>query len=57
MNKQSQGIALILFGILLLILSIIDPDIIIIGGFSETIFMIAGIVSGIIGVILNFKSK
>jgi len=57
MKKQLQGISLILFGILLILVAMVDPWIPIVDGVSSPIFLIAGIVLGIVGVFLSFKSE
>ena len=59
MKKQIQGLALILFGILLMLLAIVDPYIIpIIGDIGSDIIIWIALVLGIIGVALNFiKTK
>ncbi len=54
MKKQLQGIGLILFGMLLLWFSEIDPWVPIIEGL-EFVSLWGGLVSGIIGVVLLFK--
>ena len=59
MKKQIQGLALILFGILLMLLAIVNPYIIpIIGDIGSDIIIWIALALGIIGVALNFiKTK
>ncbi len=54
MKKQIQGIALILFGILLMLLAMIDPWIPIIEDIGNYIILLIGLISGITGLVLNF---
>ncbi len=56
MNRQLKGIALILFGILMLIFSIIDPWIPIIDGAFSTIALWGGLLPGIVGLIFALKN-
>ncbi len=57
MNRQLKGIALILFGILLLIFSIIDPWIPIINSdFLDDIELWTGFILGIVGLIFALKN-
>ena len=55
MKKQLQGIALILFGVLLMMFSMIDPWIPIVDDLFTPIAFWAGLVSGIIGLVLSFQ--
>ena len=55
MRRPLQGIACILFGILLILVRMIDPWIPIVEDAGVTIIFICGIIFGIIGVVLSFK--
>lgn len=57
MKKQLQGIALILFGILLMMFSVIDPWIPIVDDLFTPIVFWGGLVSGIIGLVLSFQKE
>lgn len=57
MKKQLQGIALILFGVLLMMFSSIDPWIPIVDDFFTPIALWAGLVSGMIGLVLSFQKE
>ncbi|MGI6180889.1 MAG: hypothetical protein ACOYIE_02285 [Agathobaculum sp.] len=54
MKKQLQGIGMILFGMLLLWFSEIDPWVPIVEGLG-TVSLWGGLVAGIIGVVLLFR--
>ncbi len=56
MNRQLKGIALILFGILMLIFSIIDPWIPIIDSAFSTIALWGGLLLGIVGLVIALKN-
>jgi len=53
MKKQLQGIALVLFGLLLVMIAVIDPWIPIIEDIS--FLWVLGLASGIVGLIFCFK--
>ena len=55
MKKQLRGIALILFGILLAIIGVADE--LFSAGDFLMILCIAGVVSGIVGVVMNFLKE
>ncbi len=55
MKQQLQGIALILFGFMLILFSVIDPWIPIIGGPTDDIFLWSGFFFGIWGVLHAFE--
>lgn len=57
MKKQIQGLALILFGILLVLIAMVDPWIPIIEGVAQTLLLLIGILSGITGLIFSLKSE
>ena len=57
MKKQLQGIALILFGILLLMVALIDPWIPIIDDIGSDIVLWLGVASGIVGLVFTFKKE
>lgn len=57
MKKQLQGIALILFGILLMLVALIDPWIPIIDDIGSDIVLWLGITSGIVGLVFTFKKE
>lgn len=55
MKKQLQGISLILFGIILMIFSLIDPWVPIIDDLLTPIALWGGVVSGVVGLIFSFQ--
>lgn len=55
MKNQLQGIALLLFGMLLMLVALIDPWIPIIEDIGPNVFLLAGLVSGIIGLVFSFR--
>ncbi len=55
MKQQLQGIALILFGFMLILFSVIDPWIPIIEGPTDKIFLWSGLLFGIWGVFHAFE--
>ena len=57
MKKQLQGIALILFGILLMLVALIDPWIPIIDDIGSDIVLWLGVASGIAGLVFTFKQE
>lgn len=57
MRKTLQGIACILFGILLVLVRIVDPWIPIVGDFGLNIIFICGIISGVAGLLLSFRKE
>ena len=57
MKKQLQGIALILFGILLMLVALIDPWIPVIEDIGSNIILLIGLASGIVGLIFTFKKE
>lgn len=57
MKKQLQGIALILFGILLAVFALFDPWLPIIDSSIADFANYASVVMGIIGLILVFKKE
>jgi len=57
MKNQLQGIALILFGILFVLVRIVDPWVPIVGDAGLTLLFCGGIVLGVIGVVLSFKKE
>lgn len=57
MKKQLQGIALILFGILLMLVAFIDPWIPIIDDLGSDIVLWLGVASGIAGLVFTFKKE
>lgn len=57
MKKQLQGIALILFGILLAVFALFDPWIPIIGSYIADFANYASLAVGIIGLVLMFKKE
>lgn len=57
MKHQLQGIALILFGILLVLVKIVDPWIPIVEEIGLNIIFCSGIILGAIGAVLSFKKE
>ena len=57
MKKQLQGIALILFGILLMLVALIDPWIPFIDDIGSDIVLWLGVASGIAGLVFTFKKE
>lgn len=57
MKKQLQGIALILFGILLMLVALIDPWIPIIDDLGSDIVLWLGVAAGIAGLVFTFKKE
>ena len=57
MKKQIQGLALILFGILLVLIAMVDPWIPIIEGVAQTLLLLIGFLSGVAGLILSFLKE
>ena len=57
MKKQLQGISLILFGILLMIFSMVDPWLPIIDDSLTPIAFWAGMLCGIAGLVFSFKKE
>ena len=57
MNRQLQGIALILFGIILILIAICDPWIPIIEDIGSDIILLLGLALGVVGLIFNFKKE
>ena len=54
-KKQLQGLALILFGILLTLIAMVDPWIPIIEGIAQPLLLFIGFLLGIIGLCFSFK--
>lgn len=57
MKKQLQGIALILFGILLVLVALIDPWIPIIDDIGSDIVLWLGVASGVAGLVFTFRKE
>lgn len=57
MKKQIQGLALILFGILLVLIAMVDPWIPIIEAVAQTLLLLVGFVSGIVGLVFSLKQE
>ena len=57
MKKQLQGISFILFGILLMMITTIDPWVPIIEDVFTSITLWVGLISGIIGIIFSFMKE
>lgn len=57
MNRQLKGIALILFGILLMIVAVIDPWIPVIGDVGRALLPVLAFAAGIVGLALCFAKK
>ena len=55
MRKQLQGIAFILFGMLLVLIAIIDPWIPIIDGAGQPLLLLLGLVMGVVGLVFSFS--
>lgn len=54
MKKQLQGIAFILFGILLALIAVVDPWVPIAGG-VQTLLLLLGLILGILGLVFSFS--
>lgn len=54
MKKQLQGIAFILFGILLALIAAVDPWVPIAGG-VQTLLLLLGLILGILGLVFSFS--
>lgn len=57
MKKQLQGISFILFGILLMLITTIDPWVPIIEDVFTSITLWVGLISGIVGIIFSFMKE
>lgn len=57
MKKQLQGISFILFGILLMMITMIDPWVPIIEDVFTSITLWVGLISGIVGIIFSFMKE
>lgn len=57
MKKQLQGISFILFGILLMMITTIDPWVPIIEDVFTSITLWVGLISGIVGIIFSFMKE
>ncbi len=57
MNRQLKGIALILFGILLMIVAVIDPWIPVIGDVGRALLPVLAFAAGIAGLALCFVKE
>ncbi len=55
MKKQLQGISLILFGILLILFSMVNPWLPIVGGIPAFLAFWIGLASGIAGLVFSFR--
>ncbi len=56
MKKRLQGISLILFGIMLILFSMVNPWLPIIGGIPAFLAFWIGLISGIAGLVLSFRN-
>ena len=54
MRKQLQGISLILFGIMLILFSMVNPRLPIVGGIPAFLAFWVGPASGIVGLVFSF---
>ena len=56
MRKQLQGISLILFGIMLILFSMVNPRLPIVGGIPAFLAFWVGLASGIVGLVFSFRN-
>ena len=56
MKKQLQGISLILFGIMLILFSMVNPWLPIVGGIPAFLAFWVGLASGIVGLVFSFRN-
>lgn len=56
MRKQLQGISLILFGIMLILFSMVNPWLPIVGGIPAFLAFWVGLASGIVGLVFSFRN-
>ena len=57
MKKQLQGISFILFGVLLMMFTMINPWVPIVGSVFKSISLWVGLISGIVGIIFSFMKE
>ena len=55
MRKQLQGIGFVLFGSLLVLIAMIDPWVPVLGGASQLLLLLLGLVMGIVGLVFLFQ--
>ncbi|MBD5084269.1 MAG: hypothetical protein HDT33_04185 [Clostridiales bacterium] len=55
MRKQLQGIAFILFGMLLVLIAMLDPWVPILDGAVQPLLLLLGLVMGIVGLALSLS--
>ena len=55
MRKQLQGTGFILFGILLVLIAMVDPWVPVLGGVSQPLLLLLGLVMGIVGLVFLFQ--